>query len=133
MLTAPWGSLIATGVLVNFDRSVPEIWVFWRYWNDLAAMSDMVSYGAVTYGSSVSSLEVIVRVPYYAIAKILEDRERRRKERERMRNEAREQGLEQGLEQGINLVLNNPELEQYPELRERIKKDVNAAMEAGER
>ena len=41
--------------------------------------------------------------------------------------------VSRGLEQGINLVLNNPELEQYPELRERIKKDVNAAMEAGER
>ena len=45
-----------------------------------------------------------------------------------MLDEARKEGLEQGLEQGIDLTLNNPGLEQYPELRERIRKDVEDAM-----
>ena len=127
-LVAPWGALITTGVLVNLDKSNPDIWVFWRYWNDIDAMSVTVSYGAAVYGCAVSGTEVIARMVFYAIAKILEDRERRRRERERMLDEARKEGLEQGLEQGIDLALNNPELEQYPELRERIRKDVEDAM-----
>lgn len=123
-LVAPWGALITTGVLVNLDKSNPDIWVFWRYWNDIDAMSVTVSYGAAVYGCTVSATEVIVRMAFYAIAKILEERDRRRKERERMLDEARKEGLEQG----IDLTLNNPGLEQYPELRERIRKDVEDAM-----
>ncbi len=135
-LVAPWGTLITAGVLVNFDNPNPDIWMFWRYWNDIDAMSVTVSYGAAVYGCTVSATEVIVRMAFYAIAKILEERERRRRDHERMLDEARkegleqglEQGIERGLEQGIDLTLNNPGLEQYPELRERIRKDVEDAM-----
>ena len=139
-LVAPWGTLITTGVLVNLDRSNPDTWVFWRYWGDLDAMSNMVSYGAVAYGSTVSATEVIVRMAFYAIAKILEEQDRRReerqrrqKERERQMTEVRQKGLQAGIEKSMELVLNNPDMEQHPELRERIRKDLESAIKAGER
>ena len=142
-LVAPWGTLIITGILVNLDRISPEIWVFWRYWGDIGAMSSTVSYGAAVYGCAVSATEVIVRMAFYAIAKILEEQDRRReerqrreKERERQLNEARREGLEAGiqeglqtgLERGMDLVLNNPEMEHHPELRERVRKEAEAAL-----
>ena len=73
---------------------------------------------------------------FYAIAKILEEQDRRReerrrrqKERERQLNEARNEGRMEG----IDLVLNNPNLQQHPDLHEQILKDVKAAVEEGER
>ena len=138
-LVAPWGTLITTGILVNLDRISPEIWVFWRYWSDIGAMSSTVSYGAAVYGCAVSVTEVIVRMAFYAIAKILEEQDRRREERRRRqkewerqmteaRQEGRQEGLEAGLERGMDLVLNNPEMERHPELRERIRKEAEAVL-----
>ena len=136
-VVAPWGTLVTTGVLVNLDKSVPEIWEFWGYWNDVDVMSGVVSYGAVVYGSAISVAEVTARMVFYAIAKMLEEQDRRRKRREKMLNEAREQGLMEGREEGrkegretgIDLVLSNPNLQQYPDLHERIIKDLESAME----
>ena len=133
-LLAPWGTLVTTGVLVNLDKSNPDIWIFWRYWGDIDTMANVVSYGAAVYGCAVSGTEVIIRMAFYAIAKILEEQDRKRKERERMLKEAREQGLQEGLQEGLekgrDLVLNTPEMEQHPELRERIRKEAEAALKA---
>ncbi len=147
-LVAPWGTVIATGILVNLDRSAPEAWTFWRYWGDIGAMSSAVSYGAAVYGCAVSGTEVTVRMAFYAIAKILEYQEKRKeerqqkaKERERQLNEAvsvarretRRETRREVRQESIDLVLNNPELQQYPELQGRIVKDLEEAMEEGER
>ncbi len=66
---------------------------------------------------------------FYAIAKILEYQDRRREERRRRQEEAYEEGFNKGLREGIALVLNSRELAQYPELRERIRKYVEDAIE----
>ena len=164
-LVAPWGTVITTGILVNLDRSAPGVWAFWRYWGDIGVMSSAVSYGAAVYGCAVSGTEVIIRMVFYAIAKILEYQEKRKEERmrleeerrqrqeeherrlaeirqrgqeerERQLAEIREEGMTEGREVGlmegrvegrresIDLVLNNPELQQHPELHERIVKRV---------
>lgn len=127
-LFAPWGTMVATGVLVNLDKSNPDIWVFWRYWGDIDAMANLASYGAAVYGCAVSGTEVLIRVAFYAIAKILDEQDRKRKERERMLKEAREAGLQEGLGKGVDIALNTPTSEQHPELRERIRKEAEAAL-----
>ena len=139
-LVAPWGTVITAGILVNLDRSSAEIWIFWRYWGDIGAMSSAVSYGAAVYGCAVSAMEVTVRMVFYAIAKILEyqdrrkeERARRQKERERELNEALSDARREVRQESIDLVLNIPELQQYPELHERVVKELEEAMEEGER
>ena len=83
-------------------------------------------------------------LPFYAISKILEYQDKRQEEKRRRQEEElaeirkeRErilaETLKQSLERGIDLVLNNPRLEQYPELREQIRKDIEDAMEASDR
>ena len=100
---------------------------------------------------------------FYAIAKILEYQEKRKEERQRLeeeraieektrerqleeaRSEARQAGLAEGCEaglaegrmegrrEGIDLAFNTPELRRYSELHERIVKELEEAMEEGER
>ena len=89
-LVAPWGTVITAGILVNLDKSAPEVWAFWRYWGDIGAMSSAVSYGAAVYGCAVSGTEVTVRMVFYAIAKILEYQDKRKEERQRLEEEAEE-------------------------------------------
>ena len=166
-LVAPWGTVITAGILVNLDKSAPEVWAFWRYWGDIGAMSSAVSYGAAVYGCAVSGTEVTVRMVFYAIAKILEYQDKRKEERQRLeeeraieektrerqleeaRSEARQAGLAEGREaglaeglaegrmegrrEGIDLAFNTPELRRYSELHERIVKELEEAMEEGER
>ena len=139
-LVAPWGTLITTGVLVNLDGANPEIWVFWRYWGDIGAMSSTVSYGAAVYGCAVSAMEVTVRMVFYAIAKFLEEQDRRREEKMRREEERERQFAEvvsearnEGRMEGIDLVLKNPNLQQYPDLHERIAKELEEALGEDER
>lgn len=124
-LVAPWGVFVATGLLVNINKSISwQSEEFWRFWADITGMSSAAGYGTIVYGIVVSSTEVIVRVAFYAIAKIIEERRRWQEERRRWREEGREEGIAVGKRRGIDSILANPRFEQYPDLLEELREDV---------
>ena len=77
---------------------------------------------------------------FYAIAKFLEEQDRRREEKMRWEEERERQFAEvvsearnEGRMEGIDLVLKNPNLQQYPDLHERIAKELEEALGEDER
>ena len=136
-LVAPWGVFVVTGILLNINKSISwQSEEFWRFWADITGMSSAAGYGTIVYGVVVSSMEVIIRVPFYAIAKIIEERNRQREERIRLLNESRKKGREEGIalgrRRGINSILSNPRFEQYPDLLEELRGDVEDTMNQAE-
>ena len=118
---APFGILATTYLLTYIDKPLGwRVWELWKVWGDLAALAEMVDLGILVYIVLASIVEWLVRMAYYAIEKI-------QNERQKLREEGRKAGLEEGQMMGIDLVLT--ELEQFPDVPiEDVKKAVEASI-----
>ncbi len=91
---APFGIGLTTYLLTYFDIIGWRVWEFWKIWDHLAALSDMVDLGVLTYIVVALVIDRGISMIFYA----LEQREKRRKQREAQQKKMREEAMASGID-----------------------------------